>query len=82
MHYHICKFSAAVKHSWRSSALANNPAGYVRTVKEAVSKAKIDIMVPLHEEIFCLSEYQDRQITDILYTAPFCDLYRLHSKWE
>lgn len=82
MHYHVCKFSAAVKHSWRSPAPADDPEGYVAVVKKAVVEAKIDIIVPLHEEIFYLAECQDRQITDRLFTAPFRDLYRLHNKWE
>src|ERR1700712_4023849 len=55
MEYHVCKFSLAVKHSYYSPAPSVDAPGYIKIVKEAVQKGEIDLIVPLHEEIFYLA---------------------------
>jgi predicted ATP-grasp superfamily ATP-dependent carboligase len=82
MHYHVCKFSTVVKKSFRVPAPHDDGAGYVAGVKNAVKEAKIDLIIPLHEEIFYLAECGDREILDRLFAPPFKNLIRMHDKWE
>ena len=77
MQYHICKFSVAVKHSYHSPAPAVEAAGYIKTVKEAIQKSKLDIIISIHEEIFYLAEWGD-EIVDRPFAPDFNMLYRLH----
>jgi hypothetical protein len=81
MEYHVCKFSLAVKHSYYSPAPSVDAPGYIKTVKEAVQKSKIDLIIPLHEEIFYLASCEDKEILIRLFAPKFDILYRLHNKW-
>ncbi|KAJ2936396.1 hypothetical protein H1R20_g698, partial [Candolleomyces eurysporus] len=56
MHYHVCKFSKDVKHSYRVPVPRENPDGYVEGIMRAIQDANIDIVIPMHEEIFYLAE--------------------------
>ncbi len=81
MEYHVCKFSRAVKQSYYSPAPSIDALGYIKTVKEAVQKSQIDLIIPLHEEIFYLASCGDAEILDRLFAPKFDILYRLHNKW-
>ncbi|KAG4425335.1 hypothetical protein IFR04_001485 [Cadophora malorum] len=81
MEYHVCKFSQAVKQSYYSPAPSVDTQGYIKTVKEAVQKSEIDLIIPLHEEIFHLASCGDKEILDRLFAPKFDILYRLHNKW-
>jgi hypothetical protein len=81
MEYHICKFSSAVKHSYYSPAPSIDSQGYINTVKEAVQRSNIDLIIPLHEEIFYLAACGDKEILERLFAPKFNILYRLHNKW-
>lgn len=82
MHYHVCKFSAAVRKSYHVPAPHVDPAGYLAGVKQAVEESDIDLIIPLHEEIFFLAECDDPDIQKRLFAPPFEILMRLHNKWE
>ncbi|KAF1832168.1 hypothetical protein BDW02DRAFT_571318 [Decorospora gaudefroyi] len=82
MEFHICKFSWAVKKSKETPAPATDPAGYIEAVKKAIKQWSIDIIIPLHEEIFFLAESNEPEIISRLYAPPFIELYQLHNKWE
>lgn len=82
MEYHVCKFSIAVEQSQQVPAPHTDGKGYVRAVKDAVEKWKIDLIVPVHEEIFFLAECDERVILDKLLAPPWHVLVRMHSKWE
>jgi hypothetical protein len=81
MEYHVCKFSFAVRHSYYSPAPSLDAEGYIKTVKEAVQKSKIDLIIPLHEEIFCLASCGNSEILDRLFAPKSSTLYCLHHKW-
>lgn len=81
MEYHVCKFSLAVKKSYYSPAPNVDAHGYIKTVKEAVQKSEIDLIIPLHEEILHLASCGDKEILDRLFAPKFEILYRLHNKW-
>lgn len=82
MHYHVCRFSRAVRKSFWAPAPHVDAAGYVDCVRRAVEEAKIDLIIPMHEEIFHLAELADEAILKRLFSFPFTTLIRLHNKWE
>jgi len=81
MEYYVCKFSLAVKKSYYSPAPSIDAPGYIKTVKEAVRKSEIDLIIPLHEEIFHLASCGDKEILERLFAPKFDILYRLYNKW-
>jgi hypothetical protein len=82
MHYHGCKFSTAVKKSFRVPAPHDDAAGYIAGVKTAIAARQIDLIIPIHEEIFYLAECGDSEILERLLAPPFGALVRLHDKWQ
>ncbi|KAF2176857.1 hypothetical protein K469DRAFT_755413 [Zopfia rhizophila CBS 207.26] len=82
MEFHVCKFSWAVKKSWQTPAPSIDPAGYIAAVKKAIQQWKIDIIIPIHEEILFLAESMELEITSRLFSPTLIQLYQLHNKWE
>ncbi len=82
MHYHVCKFSTAVRKSYYVPAPHVDPAGYIQGVLHAIDDAHIDLVLPMHEEIFYLAESDEPKIQKRLFAPPFEVLLRLHNKWE
>lgn len=82
MHYHVCKFSCAVRKSYYVPAPFIDPAGYVQGVKKAVAESKIDLIIPMHEEVLHLADCDEPEIRNRLFAPPFPVLLRLHNKWE
>lgn len=84
MHYHVCKFSIDVKHSYRVPVPREDGAGFVSGVKHAILSANIDIVIPIHEEIFYLARAAeaDLELRSKLFAPPFKTLIRMHSKWQ
>jgi hypothetical protein len=64
MQFHACKASNVVEKSFRVSAPRENAAGYIAAVKHTVKTEQIDLIIPLHEEIFHLADCNDRDILD------------------
>jgi len=56
MHYHVCKFSNSVTRSFHVPAPRYDAQGYVNGVLNAIREENIDLVVPMHEEIFYLAE--------------------------
>jgi glutathione synthase/RimK-type ligase-like ATP-grasp enzyme len=82
MHYHVCKFSTAVRKSYYVPAPHADSAGYIRGVLHAIDDADIDLVLPLHEEIFYLTQTDEPEIQKRLFAPPFEVLILLHNKWE
>ncbi|KAG8918808.1 hypothetical protein FRC01_001643 [Tulasnella sp. 417] len=82
MEYHICKFSNSVKKSYYIDAPHVKPQGYIDGVKKAIREQNIDMIIPLHEEIFYLAKSGEPEIIDRLFAPDFKVLLRLHNKWE
>jgi len=80
MTYHVCKFSRAVKKSYRSPAPHDDGAGYLDAVRKAIAESNIQLVIPMHEEIFILSQYED--VSKIMFAPSFSTLIGLHNKWE
>lgn len=84
MHYHVCKFSIDVKHSYRVPVPREDSAGFVSGVKHAIVSARIDLVIPIHEEIFYLAwaAESDHELRSKLFAPSFKTLIRMHNKWE
>lgn len=82
MSTHICAFSRAVKQSAQVAAPHKNAGGYVQAVKLLAIRWEIDIIIPLHEEIFCLADSMEPEILSRLFAPPFERLVQLHDKYE
>ncbi|OCK84524.1 hypothetical protein K432DRAFT_260382, partial [Lepidopterella palustris CBS 459.81] len=82
MEYHVCKFSNSVKSSKQLSAPRVDADGYINGVKRALKQWNIDLIIPLHEEIFYLAECGDEEIQSKLLAPSWSTLIRLHNKWE
>jgi hypothetical protein len=84
MHYHICKFSIDVKHSYRVPVPREDGAGFVSAVKQAILSANIDLVIPIHEEIFYLARAaeSDLDLRSKLFAPSFKTLIQMHSKWQ
>lgn len=82
MEYHICKFSISVVKSYYVPAPHVDEQGYIKAVKDAVKASKIDLIIPLHEEILYLSGCKEPSILNCLFAPDFDVLIRLHNKWE
>jgi hypothetical protein len=50
-------------------------------VKEAVQRSNINLITPIHEEIFYLAACGDKEILERFFAPKFNILYCLHNKW-
>ncbi|KAM3415254.1 hypothetical protein BST61_g8784 [Cercospora zeina] len=82
MSTHVCTFTRAVKQSAQVPAPHQNPQGYVRAVKELVLRWRIDMIIPIHEEVFCLAASDEFEILGRLFAPSFDMLVRLHDQYE
>ena len=81
MHYHVCKFSRAVRRSFRVPTPHVDALGFISAVKSVIKTAKIDLIIPMHEEIFYLAESKDPEIVNRMLAPEWDILLRLHNKW-
>ena len=81
--------------SFTPASASRDCAGYVRfpspalafaefraCVLQAVERLRIDLIVPVSEEIFHLAQFADELGPVQLFAPSFAQLRRLHSKWE
>jgi hypothetical protein len=64
-----------VKKSWQSPAPSIDPEGYIATVKKIIQVGKIDMIIPMREEILYLAECLDDEVTTRLFALNFLELY-------
>ncbi|TGJ69989.1 hypothetical protein EYR41_005987 [Orbilia oligospora] len=82
MHYHVAKFSNAVRQSFRAPAPRDDETGYRKAVSEIIRKHNIHLIIPMHEEIIHLAGSNDVEIIKRLLSPPKHIILRLHNKWE
>lgn len=58
--------------------------GYIDGVMRAIRESNIDLLIPMHEEIFYLAEeaQTNPELRSKLLAPPFRTLIMLHNKWE
>lgn len=72
MEYHICKFSNAVRKSYYLPAPHYDSEGYIDAIRKAVVEQRIDLIIPLHEEVLYLAECSDDEIVKRLFAPEVC----------
>ncbi|ODQ49786.1 hypothetical protein SAICODRAFT_98195 [Saitoella complicata NRRL Y-17804] len=80
MEYHVCKFSRCVRKSFYVPAPHYDAAGYISGIRDAISSASIDLLIPMHEEIFFLTQHPDLQ--KICFAPSYASIVSMHNKWE
>jgi len=80
MRFHISKFSRVVKKSYFVPAPHVDATGYVEGVRKAVRESNIQLIIPMHEEIFYLTQYED--LKPLLFAPEYHTLISMHNKWE
>lgn len=79
---HLCKFSRAVTKSFVVPSPRFNSKGFIDALVEIVEKEKIDLLIPIYEEIFYLSKERHRFPSHCHFFAhDFDTLNKLHNKW-
>jgi hypothetical protein len=56
--------------------------GFRNCMRRTVQRLRIDMIIPVSEEIFYLAQIADELAPASLFAPSFTDLRRLHSKWE
>ncbi|EME49769.1 hypothetical protein DOTSEDRAFT_58952 [Dothistroma septosporum NZE10] len=80
--YHICKFSFAASQSKQVPAPRDTPLDYIEAVKYYAVKWDIDMILPVHQEIFFLAGSGEPEILSRLFAPSFELLIRLYHKFE
>lgn len=80
--YPIARFSRAVEASAQTPAPHDNPDGYLSAIKKLVVLWKIDMIVPVHEELLSLADSDEPEILSRLFAPSFKLLLRLHEKYS
>jgi len=80
MRFHISKFSRNTKKCYMVPAPHIDAAGYIEGVRKAVREKNIQLIIPLHEEIFYLTQVED--LKPLLFAPEYHSLIAMHNKWE
>ncbi|KAJ3045770.1 hypothetical protein HDV00_007896 [Rhizophlyctis rosea] len=84
MKSHVCRFSNAVQQSGHVPAPHFDPPGFLAMLQKEVTSHNIDLIIPLHEEVFhiALQSKQYPEIINKLFAPPVEMLMSLHNKWS
>lgn len=78
----LASYSNAVKKSYHAPSPRYNPEGYVDALKDIVVKEKIDLLIPIYEEIACLSKALKTFPKSCKVFCPPFEVYeKLQHKW-
>jgi len=78
----ITKFSNTVKKFFKAPSPRFNPEGYVQTLRSIVVEEKIDLILPVYEEIACISKATDSFPKSCKVFCPNFEMYEtLQNKW-
>lgn len=79
---HIARFSNAVEKFLVTPSPRFNTEGFIQTLLEIVEKEKIDLVIPIWEEVMYLSRFVERfPKTCKVFSSPFGVVHTLHHKW-
>jgi hypothetical protein len=83
MRCHVSRFSNAVTGNFRVPGPRYDPEGYINALISIVEAKKIDLLIPVYEEISYLSKVRDRFPPSCELFCPDFPLYdQLHNKWN
>lgn len=80
--YHLCRVSAAVERSFRVPPPRHSSIAYIEQLAKLVEELRIDLLIPLCEEIFYIAAGMDRLGGCRVLSAGAGLLARLHHKGE
>jgi len=80
MHFNITKFSRSVRKCYEVPAPHVSAEGYVQAVCLAVRQLRIQLVIPLHEEILYLAQVEE--LKPVIFAPNFHTLLALHNKWS
>lgn len=79
---HVCRFSKAVKKGFQVVSPRQNASLFIEQLLKIVADYKIDLIVPIYEEIIYLSLAADRFPPSCkVFADSFDKLHILHNKW-
>jgi len=79
---HVLKFSNSIEKFYTIPSPRFDGKGFIKTLNEIVVKEKIDLMVPVWEEVMYLSLYKDQLPKSCeVFCSPFKLVHELHNKW-
>lgn len=82
MSIHVCRFSNAVTKSFLVPSPRLNSEGFIQKLVEIAANEKIDLIVPIYEEILYLARAAHRFPKHCTIFAPSFDLLdQVHNKW-
>lgn len=80
---HGCRFSAAVEASFAVPGPRKDPRGFVDGLASIISKASVDLLVPMFEDALYIARQRDRIPAHCeVFCSPFELLHSLHHKWH
>ncbi len=83
MRYHITRFSNKITKNFYVPSPRFNAKGYVKVLVDIVEQEKIDLLIPIYEEISYLSKATHLFPKSCTLFFPDFDLYdQLHNKWS
>ena len=82
-YFHVCKFSNAVTKSFQTPIAREHPEKYINSLITIIEKEKIDLLIPIYEEIMYISQGLDRLKEKCkVLCSSFDVLHSLHNKHE
>jgi predicted ATP-grasp superfamily ATP-dependent carboligase len=82
MKLHVCLFSNAVCRSFVVPSPRFHPGNFVKTLVKIVEEEKIDLVIPIYEEIVYISKAIHQFPKECkIFCPPFEVLNELHNKW-
>ena len=82
MGYQVCRFSRAVYKNFKVPSPRFDSEGYMHALVNIIEKEKIDLLIPIYEEITHLSRAKHHFPKFCQIFCPAFDLYHeLHNKW-
>jgi len=82
LHLPVCRFSKAVAKNFVVPSPRHNPKEFIDQLIDIAEKEKIDMIVPMYEEIFYIAKEKSRFPSHTTIFAESFDLLnQLHNKW-
>jgi predicted ATP-grasp superfamily ATP-dependent carboligase len=80
--FHVALFSNSVEKFYAIPSPRYDIEGFISHLSEIITKEKIDLLIPIWEEVMYISLHKDRLPKSCeVFCAPFKLLHHLHNKW-
>lgn len=80
--FHVCRFSNAVKKSFITPVPSKEPEKYVKALLDIVKTEKIDVLIPIWEDVLYISKAIDQFPASCkVFCSSFDLIHKLHHKY-